>query len=98
MWCVHVPEPGQKPYFQSTHDPSSRLILSSGGRAAVVSIPVIQNNAGPEKTITLDESAGKGMATTAPGARIWDGKMSPDGVVLCVAREDGNIHFYQVSP
>ena len=98
-WCVHVPEKGVKPSFLDSNDVSNRLTLTCGGKAVVVSVPRMQEAAGsPNEPITVEEMTTKsGLVIMKDGANIWDGKMSPDGVVLCVAREDGCVHFYQVS-
>lgn len=98
IWCVHVPEKGRRTYFPDAHDPSNRLIITTNGEGIVVSIPVVQTAASDSKKEVVASAAGiKGVAHTPGGAKIWDGKISPDGVVLCLAREDGNVHFYQVS-
>ncbi|GAU96958.1 hypothetical protein RvY_08322 [Ramazzottius varieornatus] len=97
IWCVHVPEQGAKPSFLDSGDVSNCLALTCGGKAVVVSVPRMQEAAGAEnQPITVEEmETKKGLAIMKAGANIWDGKMSPDGVVLCLAREDGCVHFYQ---
>ncbi|XP_055353548.1 LOW QUALITY PROTEIN: enhancer of mRNA-decapping protein 4-like [Paramacrobiotus metropolitanus] len=96
VWCVHIPEKNApKTSFEDVNEPANRLILTCNGKAVVASVPIVQKAAGAEKKIVIGSEAVRGVTMTPNGAKIWDIKMSPDGVIVCAAREDGNVHFYQ---